>query len=933
MKNLIVLLLFLFCGVISAQESFRLNDPIPVDPKLSKGVLENGLTYYVRSNSEPQNRAELMLVVKAGSIDEDEDQQGLAHFLEHMAFNGTENFPKNELISYFESIGMEFGPEINAYTSFDETVYMLKVPLDSVLYLEKGLQVLYDWASQITASDEEIDKERGVIREEWRGGRNANFRMQQKWLPVLLQDSKYANRLPIGEINVIENFSPETLRRFRDNWYRPDLQAVIVVGDFDQEQMVERVKNKFSDIKMPEKPREKEFFDIPPHKETLVSIATDKEAQYPMVLVFHKHPLEISETLGDYRKSILHNLYNSMINNRLSELTQQADPPFINAQSSFGSFFGPMNVYQAAAVCHNGKIEEGLTAVLLENERVRKFGFTESELQRNKNSLMNYMEKVYNERSKQRSISYAEEYKRNFLMTQEPIPGIENEYEYFKAFLPDITLEEVNSLADRWIIDENRVVVVMAPEIEGMEIPSKEDLLNLLKQVEDIEVEPYDDSIEDLPLLSEEPVSQPVVNEKKLERVDAVEWTLQNGARVIVKPTEFKEDEVLFSAWSPGGVSLYDVDDVISAEFASTIMTISGAGNFDKITLDKMLADKVFNLSANISELREGFNGNSTVRDLETLLQMVYLYFNEPRFDETSYQSYMSRMAGVLQNRSASPDAALQDTLTSVLANYDARKRPMSVELLGEADFNRIQQIATERFRNAADFVFFFVGTIDADTLKPLVEKYIGGIPSIGNEEEWKNVDVDPPGGVIGKTVYKGQEERSIQYIVFHGDFEYSAANAVELDALGRILSTRLLEEIREERSGVYSIGASPSSSKFPEEEYRITIYYGTSPDKIEELKQAVFEEINDFAVNGPSEDELAKAKEKMLREREIALRENSFWLNILSNTYFLKDGDFSEFGEYENYVSVLTTDSIKQAFNKYFNFENYVSVALKPAK
>src|SRR5690554_5964457 len=684
---------------------------------------------------------------------------------------------------------------------------------------------------------------------------------------------------------------------------------------------------------MPQKTREREFFDIPPHEETLVSIATDKEAQYPMVLVFHKHPLKIAKTLGDYRKSILHNLYNSMINSRLSELTQQADPPFINAQSSYGSFFGPMNVYQSAAVCHNGKIEEGLTAVLLENERVRKFGFTESELQRNKNSLMNYMEKAYNERTKQRSISYAEEYKRNFLMTQEPVPGIENEYEYFKAFLPEITLEEVNRLADEWIIDKNRVVVVMAPEIKGVEIPSKEELLTLLKQVETIEVEPYDDTIDELPLISEEPVPNPVINERKLERVDAIEWTLKNGARVIVKPTEFKEDEVLFSAWSPGGSSLYEVDDVISAEFASTIMAMSGAGDFDKITLDKMLADKVFNLSPYISELREGFSGNSTVRDMETMLQMVHLYFTKPRFDETSFSSYMNRMAGVLQNRAASPDAALQDTLTSVLANYDERKRPISVDLLQEADFNRIRQIATERFSNAADFIFFFVGRIDTDTLKPMVEKYIGGIPSAGEEEDWKNVDVDPPAGVVGKTVYKGQEERSIQYIIFHGDFEYSSENAIELDALGRILSTRLLEEIREERSGVYSIGASPSSSKLPEEEYRITIYYGTSPEKLEELKQAVFEEIEDFAVNGPSEEELAKAKEKMLRERELALRENNFWLNILSNTYYLKDGDFSEFGKYEKYVMDLTSDSIQQAFKKYFDFENYVSVALQPAQ
>lgn len=933
MRNLFIGVCFLFACSVTAQEVLNLNDTLPVDPKVSKGVLENGLTYYVRANSEPQNRAELMLVVKTGSVDEDDDQQGLAHFAEHMAFNGTKNFPKNELINYFESIGMEFGPEINAYTSFDETVYMLKVPLDSQLYIENGLQVLYDWAAQVTDSDEEIEKERGVIREEWRGGRNASSRMQQEWLPVFLQGSKYANRLPIGELDVIENAPPEVLRRFRENWYRPDLQALIVVGDFDQETMVQRIKDKFSSIPVPSNPREKEFYEIPPHEETLVSIATDKEAQYPIAYVLNKHPLEIAETVGDYRKTILHSLYNSMINSRLSELTQQADPPFIMAQSSYSGLFGPIDVYQSVAVCHNGRIEEGLTAVLLENERVKKFGFTESELERNKRSLLNYMEKAYNEREKQQSVSFAEEYKRNFLMTKEPIPGIENEYCYFKNFLPEIILEEVNKLAEQWITKENRVVVVTAPEIEGMNVPEKEELLNLLQEVEEMEIEPYDDAIDNVPLVSDEPWGSSVVNETELDRVDAVEWTLENGARIVFKTTDFKEDEILFNAWSPGGTSLYDLNDAVSADFTASIMANSGVAGFDKITLDKMLADKVFSLSPSVSELREGFSGSSSVKDIETMLQMVYLYFTQPRFDETSFQSYMARTAGILQNRAASPEAALQDTLTTVLAGYHERERPMSVELLQEASFPRIKEIGKERFRNAADFNFFFVGKIDPDTLKPLVEKYIGGIPSSEEKENWKNLGIDPPNGVVQKTVKMGQEEKSIQYIVFHGDFEYSSENAVELDAMGRILSTRLLEEIREERSGVYSIGASPSSSKYPEEEFTVAIYYGTDPEKLDELKQAVFDEINDFIQNGPSEDELAKAKEKMLREREIALRQNSFWLSILSNTYYLKDGDFSEYGRYNDYVMELTRQSLQEAFKNYFDFKNYVSVALQPAK
>ncbi len=932
MKYLIAVFFMLGTFVLQAQQNLDLNAPIPVDSKVSKGVLENGLTYYVRSNDEPKNRAELMLVVKAGSVDEDKDQQGLAHFAEHMSFNGTKNFPKHELINYFESIGMEFGPEINAYTSFDETVYMLKVPLDTAEYLEKGLQVLYDWASQVTDSEEEFEKERGVVYEEYRGDLGADERMRQKYLPVLLHNSKYAERLPIGKTDVIQNAPVEALQRFRSDWYRPGMEAIIVVGDFDQQEMVERIKEKFSDIPAKKNPRKKEYFDIPEHDSTLVSIVTDKEAQYPMAAVYYKHPLEKEKTLADYRETIMESLYNGMINNRLAELTQQANPPFIMGQSSISDLVGPSSAYTSVAVTQNGKIEEGLKAVLLENERVRKYGFTQSELERQKTSQMNSMEKAYNERENRKSISYANEYTRNFLMTEEPIPGIEKEYEYFKTFMPTISLEEVNQLADKWIVDKNRVVIITAPEVENVKVPNKEDVFELLNEVDTATVEPYNDEVADVPLVQNEPQGSKVVKETKLEKVDATEWKLANGATVIIKQTEFKDDEILFNAWSPGGNSLYDLKDEVSASITSTIMSMSGIADFDNITLEKMLSDKVFSVSPYISDLREGFSGNSSVKDVETLLQMVYLYFTEPRFDKTSFQSYMNRMSAVLENKSASPEAAFRDTLTYVLANYNKRARPMTKELLNEADFQRIEEIGKERFKNASDFTFFFVGNINIDEFKPLVEEYIGGIPSTQNNEMWNNLDIEPPHGVVEKVVEKGQEEKSIQYIVFHGDYIYNSENGVLLDAVGRILTTRLLEVIREDKSSVYSIGASPSTSKYPEQEYSVSIYYGTDPQKLDELKQAVFDEIKDFAENGPTAEELNKAREKMLRERETALRENGFWLGILSNTYYLKGGDFSEFGTYDDLVNSLTRKKVQEAFNKYFDFNNYVSVALKPA-
>ena len=919
--------------MLAAQTNLDLNSKLPNDPAVSKGVLDNGLTYYVRSNSEPENRAELMLVVKAGSIDEDDDQQGLAHFCEHMSFNGTKNFPKHELINYFESIGMEFGPEINAYTSFDQTVYMLKVPLDKPEYMEKGLQVLYDWACQVDDADEEIEAERGIILEEERMGRGANDRMMKEWLPVFLNDSKYAERLPIGKVDIIKNCKPEVLRRFRNDWYRPDLQALIVVGDFDQQEMVAKVKEKFSAIEEPKNPRPKETYDIPGNEETLVSVVTDKEAQYPVAYVYYKHDLETSSELKDYRKSIIESIYMGMLNNRLAEKTQQADPPYLLGQSVYSHQFGSLSAYTSVTVTQGDKITTGLKELLLENQRVKQFGFTETELERQKTAVLNNMEKAYNERNNTKSLNYANEYMRNFLVTKEPFPGMENEYAYYKEFVPGITVEEVNALAKDWITKENRVVVITAPENEKTIVPNKDEILALLDEVETAEIEPYVDAVSDVPLLADEPFGSKVTATTPIDNVDAIEWKLENGATIVVKTTDFKGDEILFNAWSLGGSSLYPIEDVVSADLTTDVMTESGIADFDEITLNKMLSDKVFGLSPYISELREGFNGSASVKDVETLLQMLYLYFTEPRFDEVSYQSLMQQYATILENKSASPESNFSDTLNVVLSNYNEREKPMSVERLKEASFDRMKQIGKERFKNASDFKFFFVGNIDLETFKPLVEKYIGGIPTLNKQEEWVDLGIEKPEGIVNKVVKKGQEEKSIQYIIFHGDFDYTSQNRVQLDAMGRILSTRLLEVIREDKSSVYSISARPSSSKFPEPEYTVAISYGTSPQKLDELKEAIFDIIKEYIKKGPTDEEVKKAQEKMLREREVSVRENKFWLNILSNTYYLKDGDFSEFGTYDELVKNIDVKSTKSAFKTYFDFDNYVSVALAPEK
>ena len=931
MRNIFLTTLSIFMMMSLSAQPFRLTDPIPFNPATSKGTLKNGLTYYVKANSTPKNRAEMMLVVSAGSVLEDSDQLGLAHFCEHMSFNGTKNFPKNELVKYFESIGMEFGPEINAYTSFDETVYMVKVPLDKEEYIQKGLQVIYDWASQVTDGDDEINKERGVIHEEWRGGQGAQKRMMNQWLPVFLKNSKYAERLPIGEMRIVDNCKPEVLRRFRNDWYRPDLQAIIVVGDFDQPKMVKMIEEKFSAIPARKNERKKVDYPVPGHKETLIKIVTDKEATYSAASLYIKHPMEIDLTIKGYRTSIVYNLYNQMINLRLAELAQKENPPFVMGQSGYGGLIGPSDVYTSTAITHPGKIPAGLKAVLLENERVRRFGFTQSELDRNKAAMLKSMESAYNERDKRESMSIAQEYSRNFLMRKEPVPGIEKEFEYYKTFLPAITLAEVNGLARKWITNENRVLVITAPETAGVPVPTETEIRTLLAEVQKQDIDAYADETTSEPLMKSMPVAGKVIGEKKITEVDATEWTLSNGSKVVFKQTDFKDDEILFTGYSLGGYSLYPQTDNVSASFAATIMDQSGIADYKLTTLQKMLAGKEVSVTPLIRMLTQGFDGSSNISDAETLFQLVNLYFTQPRFDESAFSSYITRMRSQLENKDVSPETAFADTFRFVSSNYHPRMKPLTKEMLDEAKFSRIEQIGKERFANPGSFTYFFVGKIDSTKFKVLVEKYLASLPAGKKSEQWVDLGVRKPVGVVEKTVNKGTESKSIQYIMFHGALNYATKDMIELEALSKILTTRLLESIREDKSSVYYIGAQPGTYKLPTSEFEMTIYYGTAPEKLKALKESVFATIRDLIENGPKQDEVNKAREKIKRERETNLRENNFWQATLKNYYLNLDGNFKTFGEFDGVVEGLTIESLKSAASQVFDFKNYISVALKP--
>ena len=686
-----------------------LETQLSVDPKLRHGVLSNGVRFYIRVNEKPEQRAELRLAVNAGSMQEDEDQLGLAHFVEHMAFNGTANFQKQELVDYLEGIGMKFGPDINAYTSFDETVYMLQVPTDDEETVQTAFQILEDWAHNVSLEGEEIDKERGVVVEEWRLGRGADARIRDKQFPVLFKGSRYADRLPIGEKSILEKTPYEALRRFYRDWYRPDLMAVVAVGDFDPDEIEALIRKHFEPLQAPSDERSRELYPVPGHEETLYAITTDPEATSTSVGVYYKLDKRGSGTVGDYRRSIAEELYHSMVNSRLNEIRQQAEPPFIFAFSTSAGFVRSRDIYLQAAGVQEGEVDSGLAALLAEIERVDRFGFTQTELDRTKTELLRQYEQAYAERDKRRSGTYAGEYVRVFL-EDEPTPGIERELELVRDLLPTIDLEELNQLASDWITESNRVVLVSAPEKSGASPTTEEQLASIFQAVEAGQLVPYVDRVRDTPLIATSPKAGVVTSEAKIEEIGVTEWTLANGARVILKPTDFKNDQVLISAYSPGGTSLATDAQFPSASFATTLIGEGGLGEFDLVELEKALAGKIAGIDAYISELEEGIEGGASPQDLETMFQLLYLTFTAPRSDPDAYQSFMARIRSFVENRSSRPEAVFGDEI--LVRRYDnhPRRQPLTLDYLELIRLDTAYDHYEDRFADASDFTFLMVG-------------------------------------------------------------------------------------------------------------------------------------------------------------------------------------------------------------------------------
>ena len=918
-------------GVAFSQEEklADLTSNLPSDPNVTVGTLSNGIHYYIRVNRKPEQRAELRLVVNVGSVLEDDDQRGLAHFCEHMAFNGTKHFRKNELVNYMESVGMRLGPDLNAYTSFDETVYMLKIPTDTPSIVEKAFQILGDWAHNVTYDDDEIDKERGVVIEEWRLGRGAEARMRDKQFPVLFKDSRYAERLTIGDKKTLETCSHETLRRFYRDWYRPELMAVVAVGDFDTPEIERLIQENFSIIPSTTDGRKRVFYPVPDHSEPLFAVASDSEATMSRVSVYYKHDVKHTLTVGDYRRSIVQGLYSGMLNNRLSELTRQADPPFLYGYAGNGRFVRTKDVYFLGAGVKENGIERGLGALLTEAERAHRYGFTPTELERQKKETLRYLENAYNERDKTESADYTEECIQNYL-DGDPIAGIAAELALTRQLLPAISLDDVKKLTAEQITDKNRVVLVNLPEKRDVQVPTIDQLTNVFNAVGKENVEPYIDKLADQSLLPVAPKAGTIVQQTQDKKTGTTEWRLSNGARVIVKPTDFKNDEVLFTAFSPGGSSAVPDSEFIPASTATGIIEESGVGSFDATALQKLLAGKIVSVNPYLGELTEGLSGQATPQDLGTMFQLIYLYCTEPRIDSGAYQAFRQRMQSFLENRTARPEAAFQDTVAVTMSQYHPRRMPWTKSSLDRMDLKSSFDIYRDRFADASGFTFIFVGNIDTAVLKPLVEQYLASLPSLNRHESWRDIGVVPPTGVIEKKVIKGIEPKSQVSIVFDGPFEWSAVNRHIIQSLATALRIKLRENLREEKGGTYGVSVAPSPAHYPRQQYLLTIAFGCAPERVNELVKATFDQIDSLKRFGIGESYLQKVKESQRREREVNLKRNEFWLRGIAQLLENNEPP-SQLLENGKLIDQLSLNDIQNAAKQYLDMNNYVKVILVP--
>ena len=926
----LMLIAFLWSLTYVSSAQIDVNAPIPIDPKIRTGVLSNGIRYYIRQNSKPEKRAELRLAVNAGSNFEEDNQQGIAHLTEHLAFNGTKNFKKNELIDYLESVGTKFGPHLNAYTSFDETVYMIQIPTDKEDIVDKGLQILEDWSHDLAFDSLEIQKERGVVIEEWRIGQGAGERMRRQYWPLLFHDSRYADRLPIGKKDVIENTPQSAIKAFYADWYRPDLMAVVAVGDFNIDEMEKKVIAQFSKVPVKKSSNVWKSYDVPSSKEMMYSSVTDKENTSASIELLYKLPREINKFVKDYREDIVRQLFSSMMNSRFSEISRKADAPFLMAGGGFGGMVRTKSSFDVSIRCSETKFNVAIKVVIDELERIRRHGFASTELDRVKADALDNIQKSYNERDKSPSSGFAREYVSNFL-TQESIPGIEKEYEYYNEFIKQITLEEVNKIGRDYLTgSENCFVLITSPQKEGLVIPTEIEIKKMFVDVQKADIPAYVDKVSTKPLIAEALKSVPILSEEKIEKYNITKWKFKNGITVNAKPTDFNNDKITFSSYSPGGWTTIDQKDFYSAISADAIIDLSGLGEFDATMLDKMLSGKTVSCSPSISGLSQGLSGGCAPKDLGTLMELIYGYHKMPRIDNDAYSAYLEARKTSLKNKSVNPQSVYSDTVGYLMANYHYTAKPMTSELLDSINPKRALEIYNELMGDVSGTNFYFVGNFDLDTLKKYVQKYIGNLPASGNVKNWKDIGLRSKKGKIDKIVKKGIAPKSYVSLRWNMDFDYTPKNRYEAYALNKLLNIRLREVLREDKSGVYGVSCSINPSHYPVSKLENMVGFNCKPENVDSLIDAVLVVINEVKEKGCDDKNLEKIKQTFIREREVALKENSFWLSAMINAD-KNNEKLEEMDSYNEWVNSLTGKDFVRFADQYFKTDNYAKLVLMP--
>jgi len=926
-------------GVASAQQSAippavqaaTLDQIVPVDPLITVGTLPNGFRYYIRENRQPQARAELRLAVKAGSVLEDEDQRGMAHFVEHMAFNGTRNFPGNAVGTFMQSLGVRFGAHVNAHTGFDETVYELQIPTDNPAAFDRSLLVLEDFAHNVSFDPDEIDQERGVILEEWRLGLGAGERIQDAQFPLLLKGSRYADRLPIGKPEIIRNVNHDRLKQFYNDWYRPDLMALVVVGDFNKTNVEFQIRAHFGSIPAPASPRQRPTFTVPDQEGTAYSVITDPEATNTRISATSTIKAREQMTIGSYRQHMVEQLFASMLSARLDEIAQSPNAPFLRAETDRDLFVRTIEVTSLDALVARGGVERGLAALFTEVARVTRFGFTAPELSRMKLNLQRGLERAVVEKDKSPSGPLADEFVRNFI-EEEPIPGIVYEYGLNQRFLPEITLAEVNSVAKGWLLNRNRLVAISAPESDKPTLPTEIKLAGVISTTDAAPLTAYVDTASNKPLLARLPSAGAVANTSTADTLGITEWTLSNGVRVVLKPTTFKQDEIVFRAVSPGGTSIASDDDFIPAETADAVVAQGGLGDFSRLDLDKVLAGTTASVRADIGATEEGLAGGAARKDLETMFQLIYLTFTAPRPDPVAFKVMTEQLKVTLANRAAQPDTLFNQTLETALSQNHLRAQPLTEAAVDRMDLNKSLAFYKDRFADASDFVFVFVGSFDLQTMKPLVEKYLGGLPSQRRNETVKDVGMRPPPGVVEREVKSGIAPRSQVSIAFTGPFQNDEQHRVIATAMADTLAGNLQRTLREDLGGTYGVSVVPRFSKRPSGEYRLTITFACDPARTQSLVKTTFQVIDEYKRVGPGQGQVADARSALVRDLETNAASNLYLLNRILFKYEFGE-DVKDVFNMRPFYDQITVTALRNAALEYLNTSRYVAVTLVPER